>query len=210
MGTIGVILLAIIAYFLWKIYHQHEDEKNEARAKVYRAERESEKKEFAEKYPHLIGNIEDSWLKLFGGVYVGKNLPFLKAAWLMYVKESTKINNSEGAIVFDTLWDITEELLEHLEKYHEGNKYEFEIAIITYWQIVSEEVGVIIEKNSNTDGEPFRSAPFTDIQKIVMWFPKKQGHPKEEISFVDKKTNLFPRESKGSAVIQDKLKSLGL
>ena len=210
MEIIGIILLAVIAYFLWKIYNQREEEKNEAKAKVYDKEKEAERKELSKKYPHLIDNIEDTWLHLFGEVYVEENLPFLKATWLIYIKESTKIDNPTGSIVFDTLWGLTEELLEHLEKYHEGNKYEFEIAIITYWQTISEKADQIIKENSMTDGEPFRLTPFTDIQKIVTWFPKKEGHPKEKFLFIDQKTNSFPRESKGSSVIQDRLKNLGL
>ena len=210
METIGIILLAVIAYFLWKIYNQREEEKNETRVKAYDEEKEVERKELAKKYPHLIDNIEDTWLHLFGEVYIEKDLPFIKAAWMIYVQESTKIENPTGSIIFDTLWDLTEELLEHLEKYHKGNEYEFEIAIITYWQTISERAGQITKENPTTDGEPFRLEPFSDIQKIITWFPKKEGHPKEELLFIDKKTNLFPRESEGSSIIQDRMKKLGL
>lgn len=41
--------------------------------------------------------------------------------------------------LFDSLWDLTEELLEHLEKYHESTKYENELAIMTFWQLAAQE-----------------------------------------------------------------------
>ncbi|MBT4120669.1 MAG: hypothetical protein HOC36_02880 [Candidatus Magasanikbacteria bacterium] len=210
METIGIILLAIIAYYLWKIYKQREDEKKIIAEEKFDVELEQNKREEFKDYPHLLGNVSYTWLELFGRVYIEKNFPHLKIAWLLYLGGTTKIENPQGAIIFDTLWDLTEELLEHLEKYHEGNKYEFEIAVDAYWQINAERVGEIIEKDPMTDGELFKETPFTDIEKIVTWFPKKEGHPKEEISFRDKKTGLFPKKSKGSKIIENKLKELGL
>lgn len=57
--------------------------------------------------------------------------------------------------------------------------------------------------------EKLEVEPYTDIAKIAAWFPKKANHPVEEISFTDDKGK-FPRESKGSAYIHEKLKALGL
>jgi hypothetical protein len=55
----------------------------------------------------------------------------------------------------------------------------------------------------------FQSPPFTYIQKIASWFPKKVNHPAKEISFTDERGS-FPRNSDGSKYIQDKLHALGL
>jgi hypothetical protein len=43
----------------------------------------------------------------------------------------------------------------------------------------------------------------------VLLFPKKANHPDKEISFFDEK-GLFPRKSRGSIYIKEKLKTLGL
>ena len=50
----------------------------------------------------------------------------------------------------------------------------------------------------------FQSAPFTDIEKIPSWFPKKDNHPAKELSFRDKEGN-FPRESEGSKIVHERI-----
>lgn len=225
MDTLIVILLAIIAYILWRIYRQKEEEKEMIISEKLRAENkkieveyEAEdkkledeyRKEFKEQfkdYPHLIGNIDDSYLE----IYSGRKELNLKQAWLNYAHEANnpESDSVEVDLLFHSLWNITEELLEHLEKYHEGTKDEHEIAINNYWRI-------IIEKADSFNGEKtiaikkmFQSEPFTDIIKIISWFPKKANHPAKEIVFTDK-NGIFPRESKGSIYIDEKLKALGL
>ncbi len=96
---------------------------------------------------------------------------------------------------YDSLWNATKELLEHLEKFHEGSITEHEIALTTYWQLAATEMGKLIEENPNTGslssgrhtsavaGEKLEVAPFTDIEKITSLFPKKVNHPSHEISF---------------------------
>lgn len=116
---------------------------------------------------------------------------------------------SEGSFKWDTFWDLSEELLEHLEKFHEGSTVEHEIAIVTYWQVASEAVGELVKESSEIEGSKLEVEPYTNITKIVSLFPKKDNHPAKEISFTDEK-GTFPRESKGSAYIHDKLKALGL
>lgn len=137
-NIIIIILLAVIAYILWRIFRQKEDEKKEIYNEKLNAIYEQEQKERFKNYPHLVGNISDSWLAVFGEVYVEKKIPHMKAAFMIYLKESnnTKLDMMEVDMMFSSLWDITEELLEHLEKYHESTKYEYEIAILTYWQII--------------------------------------------------------------------------
>lgn len=219
METIGIILLAIIAYFLWKIYHQREDEKIEIHNEKIDAEWEQRRKEKFKDYPHLFGNVEDSWIEIFssGG---NKGIPLLKEMFFLMVHESTRIDSSEGYSKYHSLWDSTKELLEHLEKYHEGSLLEHEIALTAYWQEAATEMGKLIEENPNTGslssgahtspvaGEKIEKAPFTDIEKIASFFPKKANHPKKEITFFNGDGS-FPRESKGSAHIDDKIKALG-
>lgn len=205
METIGIILLALIAYFLWKIYNQREEDKSETRTKEYDEERESK---LREKYPHLVGKLEGNWLEVFAH-HAENNLPLLKLAFLLYLGESTKIDFSEGARKWDTLWDLSEELLEHLEKYHEGFIVEHEIAICAYWQIAAEAVGELVKENPKIEGSKLEVEPFTNITKTASLFPKKDNHPDKEISFFDEK-GLFPRKSNGSPIIKNKLKSLGL
>jgi hypothetical protein len=208
--TLIYILLAIIAYILWRIYRQKEDEKQQIANEKFEAEWEQNKKEEFKDYPHLIGNVNYTWLELFGKLYVEKGMPHLKAAWYIYVKEAnnTKLDMEVDGL-FDSLWDLSEELLEHLEKYHESTKYEYEIAIIAYWQNAAEKAGEFIGKDLETIKDMFQSSPFTDIQKIPSWFPKKSDHPATEISFSDEKS-VFPRESVGSEIVKQKLKDFGL
>jgi hypothetical protein len=225
MTNLIVILLAIIAYFLWKIYRQKEDEREAIANEKFKAEWEAKEKERFKNYPHLYNKLDITWLEVFAGV-AEKNLPLLKAAFFLMLNGSTKIDLSEGSLKYDRLWDLTEELLEHLEKFHEGSVTEFEIAVCTYWQIAAMEIGKLVEESPNKtvrpgekpsssyttapiDGKKIEAEPFTNIAKIVSLFPKKANHPAEEISFVDDK-GVFPRESKGSEFIRKKLKNLGL
>jgi hypothetical protein len=225
MTALIVILLAIIAYFLWKIYRQKEDEREAIAIEKLKAKWEEKEKERFKNYPHLYNKLDITWLELFAGV-AEKNLPLLKVAFFLMLNGSTKIDLSEGSLKYDRLWDLTEELLEHLEKFHEGSVAEFEIAVCTYWQIAATEIRKLIEESPNKtvcpgkkpgssyttapiDGKKIEAEPFTNITKIVSLFPKKANHPAEEISFVDDK-GVFPRESKGSEFIRKKLKNLGL
>jgi len=57
-------------------------------------------------------------------------------------------------------------------------------------------------------GGKLETAPFTDIEKVAALFPKKADHPAHEITFFNKDGS-FPRESKGSAFIDAKIKTLG-
>lgn len=225
MNYLIVILLAIIAYFLWKIYRQKEDEKEAIANEKFKAEREAEKKEKFKNYPHLFNKLEGNWLEVFAPI-VEKNLPLLKMVFWLMIEGVTIIDLSEGSHKVDMLWNLTEELLEHLEKFHEGSIAEYEIAVCTYWQITTTEIQKIVEESPNKtmhlnkktgknyavaplDGKKIEAEPFTNITKIVSLFPKKANHPVEEISFVDDK-GVFPRESKGSEFIKEKLKKLGL
>lgn len=135
--------------------------------------------------------------------------------------ESTKIDYSEGSLKYDSLWDATKELLEHLEKFHEGSVIEHEIALATYWQLAATKMEELIKENPNTGslssgahtsevaGEKLETAPFTDIENIASLFPKKTNHPAHEITFFNKDGS-FPRESKGSELINKKMSDLGL
>ncbi|MDP2861071.1 MAG: hypothetical protein Q8N98_05180 [bacterium] len=229
METLVIILLAIIAYILWFIYRQKEEEKEQITEEKERiaseksdaelaeweaekeAKKEAENKEEFKDYPHLIGKVDYEWLELFGKFYVEKNFPHLNFAFLTYLHESnnTKLGMVEVDRLFDSLWHLIEELLEHLEKYHESTEYEYEIAISAFWQIAAQEADSFIGKDIETIKKMFRSSPFTDIQKILSWFPKRSNHPDKELSFTDGK-GMFPRESKGSEVIKKRLKDLGL
>ena len=204
--TLVVILLAIIAYILWRIFRQKEDERAVIADEKAEVEWEAKKKEEFKDYPHLIGKVDYTWLAVFGKLYIEKDVQHLNAAFMMYLKEAnnTKLDIIEVDHLFDSLWDLTEELLEHLEKHHESTKYEYEIAIATFWQNVAEEAESFMGKDIETITKMFQSAPFTDIEKIPSWFPKKDNHPGKELSFRDEKGN-FPRESKGSKLIHDRI-----
>lgn len=211
------ILLAIIAYYICRIYRQKEDEREAIADEKYDAEYEARKKEEFKDFPHLIGNVDYTWLELFGRLYVetDKNhpgrwqnggSPHLNAAFMMYLKEAnnTKLDIMEVDHLFESLWDLTEELLEHLEKYHESTKWEYEIAIIAFWQQAAQEAESFMGKDFEAIKKMFQSAPFTDIEKITSWFPKKDNHPHEEILFRDENGN-FPRESKGSEMVHKRI-----
>ncbi len=213
--TFIIILLAIIAYYIYRIYRQKENEREEIANEKHEAEWEVKKKEKYKDYPHLYGKLESNWLEVF--VHAAeRNTPLINMAFMLYLQESTLIDYSEGSLKWDTLWDLTEELLEHLEKYHEGSNIEHLIAVCTYWQIASESMGELIKENPNTgslssgahtspiEGEKLQGRPFTDIEKIISLFPKKVNHPDKEFSFRDEKDN-FPRESTGSKLIHERI-----
>ena len=220
--TFIYILLAIIAFILWKIYRQKEDEKDAIYNEKLDAEHEQARKERFKDYPHLFEKVDDSWIEVFSrqSNIDGKDY-LLKSMFFLMVGESTKIDYSEGSVKYDSLFDATKELLEHLEKFHEGSVVEHEIALATYWQIAATKMGELIKENPNTGslssdahtsevaGEKVEAEPFTDIEKIASWFPKKANHPAHEITFFNKDGS-FPRESKGSALIDEKISALGI
>ncbi|MFT5849819.1 MAG: hypothetical protein ACI9H6_000641 [Patiriisocius sp.] len=202
------ILLAVIAYILWRIYRQREDEKDEQYNEKIDLQHEEERRERFKDYPHLYGKLEGNWLDVFASQAEG-GTPLLKLSFMLMLQESTKIDFSDGSMKWDSLWDITEELLEHLGKYHEGSVLEHEIAITTFWQVAAEAVGKLIEENPEIEGHKMEVEPFTNINKIAFLFPKKGNHPDHEIDFFNEDGS-FPRESKGSELIKKKMKELGL
>ncbi len=219
--TILYILLAIIAYFIYRIYRQKQDVIDREASEKFDAEWEAKKKEEFKDYPHLYGKLEGNWLEVFA-LHAKNPGHLLKLMFYLMLGESTKIDYSEGSMKYDSLWDVTKELLEHLEKYHEGTITEHEIALCTYWQIVATEVGELLKKKPNTkslsspdahtaelEGKEIETEPFTNIEKIVSLFPKKANHPDKEITFFEKDGH-FPRKSAGSALIDEKIKALGL
>jgi len=209
------IILAIIAYYIYRIYRQKEDEKDAIYNEKLDVEHEQARKEKFKDYPHLYGKLEGNWLDVFAH-HAENNLPLLNLAFTLYLQESTKIDFSEGAQKWDTLWDITEEILEDLEKHHEGTPAEHLIAVCIYWQIASEAMGEIIKESPEKtktpkgrdsapiEGKKLEVKPFTDIKNILSLFPKKANHPAKELSFTDEKGN-FPRESKGSEMIHKRI-----
>ncbi|MDP2703768.1 MAG: hypothetical protein Q8P01_00885 [bacterium] len=213
--TILYILLAIIAYYIYRIYRQKEDEKGAIYNEKLDVEHEQARKEKFKDYPHLYGKLEGNWLDVFAH-HAENDLPLLNLAFMLYLGESTKIDFSEGSQSWDTLWDLTEELLEDLEKNHKGTTAEHLIAVCTYWQIAAEAMGKLVEENPNTGslssgahtsevaGEKLEVPPFTDIKKILSLFPKKATHPTKELLFTDEKGN-FPRKSEGSKLIHDRI-----
>ena len=218
--TFIYILLAIIAFILWKIYRQKEDEKDAIYNEKLDAEHEQTRKEKFKNYPHLYGKLEGSWLEVFA-LHAKNPGHLLKMAFYLMLGESTKIDYSEGSMKWDSLWDASKELLEHLEKYHEGSITEHEIAICTYWQISAEAIGELIKESPEktisesgresapVEGKKLEVEPYTNIEKITSLFPKKANHPAKEISFFNADGS-FPRESKGSALIDEKISALGL
>jgi len=215
MEILIVILLAVIAHILWKMYKQKEEEKSEAFNKELDVQYEENRKEKFKDYPHLYGKIEGTWLDVF--VHHTENgLPMINMAFLLYLGESTKIDFSEGSFKWDTLWDLTEELIEHLEKYHDGSSAEHLIAVCTYWQIAAESMGELIKESPNKiisesgresspiEGKELEKSPYTDIEKILSFFPKKSNHPEIEFSFRDE-NGKFPRESKGSEIVHKRI-----
>ena len=220
--TLLYIILGIIAYYLWKIYRQKEDEKDAIANEKSDAEYEQRRKEKFKDYPHLFDKIDDSWIWVFSqqSNIDGKDY-LLKSMFFLMLGESTKIDYSEGSMKYDSLWDATKELLEHLEKFHEGSVVEHEIALATYWQLAATKMGELIEAKPNTgslksgahtaeiEGGEVEKAPFTDIENIAGLFPKKHNHPVKEITFFNEDGS-FPRESKGSELIDKKISALGI
>lgn len=218
--TLLYILLAIIAYFLYRIYRQKEDEKQAIVDEKFDAEWEAKNKEEFKDYPHLYGKLEGNWLKVFS-IHAKTPGHLLKMMFYLMLGESTKIDYSEGSMKYDTLWDCSKELLEHLEKYHEGSIDEHEISLCTYWQIAVEEVDELIKNSPEKhlsdagrewapiEGEKLEVEPFTNIEKITSLFPKKANHPTKEITFFNPDGS-FPKESKGSTLIDEKISALGL
>jgi len=119
--TLLYILLAVIAYFLYRIYRQKEDEKQAVADEKFDAEWEQKRKEKFKDYPHLLGNIDDTWIEVFSrqSNIDGKDY-LLKSMFLLMLGESTKIDYSEGSVKYDSLFDATKELLEHLENSMKG------------------------------------------------------------------------------------------
>lgn len=203
--TLVVILLAIIAYILWLIFRQKEDEKAVIADEKAGVEWEQAQKEKFKDY--LYGKLEGNWLEVFAH-HSENGIPLLKMAFFLMLGESTKMDFSEGSMKWDTLWVATKELLEHLEKHHEGSIAEHEIAVCTYWQVAAEAVSELIKENPEIEGNKLEVAPYTDINKIALLFPKKANHPTKEITFFDEK-GFFPRESEGSVLIDEKITALG-
>lgn len=54
--TLLYILLAIIAYYIYRIYRQKEDEKQAIADEKFEAEWEAKKKEEFKDYPHLLAS----------------------------------------------------------------------------------------------------------------------------------------------------------
>lgn len=220
METIIVIFLAIISYYLCKLYKQKEDEKQAIADEKSDAEYEQRRIEKFKDYPHLFNKIDDSWIQTFA-LHTENPAHLLKMMFYIMLGESTRIDYSEGSMKWDALWDCSKELLEHLEKYHEGTNAEHQMAICYYWQVAAEKMSDLIEENPNTGslsngkhtsevaGEKLEVAPFTDINKIAEWFPKKANHPHKEISFFAEDGS-FPRESEGSKYIDEKMSDAGL
>jgi len=213
--TLLYIFLAIIAYFLWRIYRQKEEEKELVNNEKRDVEWEQENKKKFKDYPHLYNKLEGNWLEVFAG-YAENNTPLLKLASMLYLQTSVRIDVSEGDLKWIDLWNLTEELLEHLEKYHEGSATEHQIAVCTYWQIAAEAMDELIENSPKKnvsdsgkiyapiDGDKINNKPYTNINNILTLFPKKSKHPDEEIKFTDEDGN-FPRGSNGSKIIQSRI-----
>jgi hypothetical protein len=215
MSILVITLLTIIAYVLWRIYRQRKYEIIAAAGAKFYAKREQEKKERFKNYPYLFGKLEGSLLEVLARqAEVGS--PLLKLSFYLMLHESTKIDFSEGSMKWDYLWNATQELLEHLEKFHKGSIVEHEIAVAYYWQIAATAVGELIKESpdkittqsgreiSSIAGEKLEVEPYTNINKIAPLFPKKANHPAKEISFYDE-NGKFPKKSEGSAYIREKL-----
>src|SRR3989338_2138304 len=110
--TFIYILLAIIAFILWKIYRQKEDERDAIYNEKLDAEHEQAREKKFKDSPHLIDKIDDSWIEVFSrqSNIDGKDY-LLKAMFYLMLGESTKIDYSGGSVKYDSLWDVTKELL---------------------------------------------------------------------------------------------------
>lgn len=218
--TLVYILLIVIAYILWRIYRQKEEEKERIADEKYDTEWEAKKKEEFKDYPHLYGKLEGNWLEVFA-LHAKNPGHLMKLMFYLMLEGSLTIDCSKGELKYGTLWDCSKELLEHLEKYHEGSIAEHEIALCTYWQISTEAVEELIKENPEKhlsdsghecapiEGNKIEVEPFTNIEKITSLFPKKATHPDKEITFFNPDGS-FPRESKGSDFIDKKISALGI
>ncbi len=217
------ILLAIIAFILWRIYRQKEEEKEKVANAKFDAEWEAKKKEEFKDYPHLYGKLESNWLEVFAR-HAKNPGHLMKMMFYLMLEGTNKLDPSEGLMKYYSLWDCSKELLDHLEKHHEGSIDEHEIALCTYWQIATTEVDNLIQQSPQKhlpeggeagkewapiEGSKIETEPFTNIEKIISLFPKKANHSEKEITFFNEDGS-FPRESKGSAYIDKKIKALGL
>jgi hypothetical protein len=183
MSTLIVILLAVIAYILWKIYRQKENENEQIESEKRGVEWEAQKKEKYKDYPHIYGKLKGNWLEVFADM-AEKGAPQLKIQFMLMVGESTKIDYSEGSMKYDALWGASKELLEHLDKYHEDSILEHEIALTAYWQEAAMAMDDLIKSKPNTDslssgahtapieGQEVEKTPFTDIEKIAVFSQK--------------------------------------
>jgi hypothetical protein len=157
MEIIVIVLLGVIAYMLWRIYHQKEEEKiaNEMKQRSEFEKSKSDaadetnyqwkKEDFGKDYPNLIENMNWASLKTYGRDFFKMGYNPLSVACNIYLKEANhskhsslnRIASRELDELFYSLWNLSEELLEHLEKYHKSTKYEYEIAILNYWSLVA-------------------------------------------------------------------------
>lgn len=215
METAIVILLAVIAYILWKSLKLKEQEREEHLAAEWDREQKNKAEATRQKYPYITGKANPNWIELFGErINDSSRERLLKMAWLLYMGELKNVPHEGELIVseidYDNLWCLTEELYEHLEKYHQGNKIEKMIALAAYWQEAATKVGEIFEINPKFTNTEFDKPPFTDLEKIVHWFPKNTDHPVEEFSCRESKTGKFPRGSSGSEYTHEEMKRQGV
>src|SRR3989344_480846 len=98
------IILAIIAYYMYRIYRQKEDEKEAIASEKFEAEWEAKEKEEFKDYPHLYGKLEGNWLKVFA-LHAKNPGDLMKIMFYLMLGESTKIDYSEGSMKYDGLWD---------------------------------------------------------------------------------------------------------
>lgn len=204
MGIFIVIVLVSIAYIIWAISSQREEEKNQTWLREHRKGKEL----MVKRYPHLVGNVKSSWIETFHGQAGENGDRLLIISYLLYMK-SVSIDSSEASLKLDNLWNLTKELFEHLEKYHAGSADEHGIAIAYYWHTAAEAVDKLTEINSESESAALDMEPFSNINKIVSFFPKKDNHPDTELSFYDE-NGTFPRESEGSAYIKNRLDEASL
>ncbi len=88
--TLLYIILAIIAYYIYRIYRQRQNEIDAIAGEKADAEYEKRRKERFKDYPHLIDKIDDSWIEVFSrqSNIDGKNY-LLKSMFFLKVGEST-------------------------------------------------------------------------------------------------------------------------
>src|SRR5437868_4445981 len=91
-----IFFLAVIAYMLWRIYRQKEDEKQVIANEKSDIEYEKNRRERFKDYPHIFEKIDDSWIQVFDS-QVKNGVPLLKVMFYLMVGESTKIDYSDGS-----------------------------------------------------------------------------------------------------------------